>query len=483
MLALEVEYLMGRATASERHNRSRAEWPPHPSRLFSAFVSAYKECDSDDAERDALLWLERQQPPALSVTAAFERDILPVFVPVNDPSVPDKVPASGFSYRQIKEGLTVLGERRSRKERTFPSVVPDRPIVYFIWQDANPQEVERHRAALVRLAGNVTCLGHSSSPVRVAICDQPPPATWEPAESGEDVLRVPTPGRLVDLELAYENGLRPSPGMFYAYAPSGRGSFQSVPETVFGEMIVFRRVSGPRLPLHACGHLTTTIRQALMKHSGTPPEVLSGHTPDGGPSQQPHVAIVPLSHVGHHIYADGSLMGFAIVLPRRLHRFDDPDRSHVSRALLELNELVMGRAGVWHVERLTAESPKKSLQTEEYIGPARSWATVTPMLFDYVPKNKPGKDAASVVALACQRIGLPPPVSVEFGPVSPFRGVPPSAHFKLVRKDRRSQLPRLHVVIEYDRPVRGPIILGAGRYLGLGLCRRLDHGDREAREA
>src|SRR5262249_33898532 len=147
----------------------------------------------------------------------------------------------------------------------------------------------------------------------------------------------------------------------------------------------------------------------------------------------------------------------------------------VAHALLQLCELVMGRAGAWHVERLTAESPKRSLQIEDYLGPANSWATVTPMLFDYVPKKKPGKDAASVVALACERIGLPRPVAIEFGPVSPFRGVPPSTHFRVVRNGQQP-LPRMHVGIEYDRPVRGPIILGAGRYLGLGLCRQLDRG-------
>src|SRR5262249_28335576 len=46
-----------------------------------------------------------------------------------------------------------------------------------------------------------------------------------------------------------------------------------------------------------------------------PPELLSGHTPNGGMSTRPHVAIVPLANVGWP-HATGDLLGFAVVLPR-----------------------------------------------------------------------------------------------------------------------------------------------------------------------
>ena len=37
------------------------------------------------------------------------------------------------------------------------------------------------------------------------------------------------------------------------------------------------------------------------------------------------------------------------------------------------------------------------------------------------------------------------------------------------------EAPRLakHVTLAFDRPVRGPVLLGAGRYFGLGLMRPL----------
>ena len=69
MLALEVEYLLGRALAMAHNDRTGAEWPPHPARLFSALVAALHEADLSEAERiagrAALAWLEQLPPPAL----------------------------------------------------------------------------------------------------------------------------------------------------------------------------------------------------------------------------------------------------------------------------------------------------------------------------------------------------------------------------------------------------------------------------------
>ena len=43
MLAIEFELLTGRYAATAHNDRSRAEWPPHPARIFSALVAAHYE--------------------------------------------------------------------------------------------------------------------------------------------------------------------------------------------------------------------------------------------------------------------------------------------------------------------------------------------------------------------------------------------------------------------------------------------------------
>ena len=68
MLAIEIELLMGRYAATAHHDRGKAEWPPHPARFFSALVAAlYDREEADQDERAALLWLEKQGAPSLSV--------------------------------------------------------------------------------------------------------------------------------------------------------------------------------------------------------------------------------------------------------------------------------------------------------------------------------------------------------------------------------------------------------------------------------
>ncbi len=88
MLALEVEYLMGRVLAAGHNDRREVEWPPHPSRLYSALVAAYKECELGDEARTALEWLEALPAPDIYAQPPqhdeFVRDVADLFVPVND---------------------------------------------------------------------------------------------------------------------------------------------------------------------------------------------------------------------------------------------------------------------------------------------------------------------------------------------------------------------------------------------------------------
>src|SRR4051812_31150549 len=152
MFALEVEYLTGRAVATARHDRNQSEWPPHPGRLFSALVAACHEAELTEAQREAgraaLQWLERLPPPALAISSASERDVVPVFVPVNDVMAAEPKKGRVFSAAQFIEGMRVLPERRSRQQRTFPSVTPERPFVHFLWREADAAGTAEHGPAL-----------------------------------------------------------------------------------------------------------------------------------------------------------------------------------------------------------------------------------------------------------------------------------------------------------------------------------------------
>lgn len=469
MFALAVEYLTGRAVATAFNDRERPEWPPHPARLFFALAAAMFEGSPDERERDFLEWLEQQDAPELAVGDADERFAPTTYVPVNDSRVPRRPPA-----RPGPNHLGVLPERRPRQRRTFPSVSPEDPVAYFVWPHAEPTESFRHVAA--QLVAKVAYLGHSSSLVRVRLCDDPPTSTHVPVDEGHGdiVLRVPVEGQLSALEHAHNvyvtTGVRGAlPCDFRAYRRVHEDGSPAVTGSVFGELVTLRRREGPSLPLEATEMVTAALREAAMTLSDQPvPETLSGHRADGAKSERPHVAFVALADVGHR-HADGHLLGVAAVLPRDLA---GEERRAVLRALGRVERLTMGVAGTWSLERVTTDAVQRALRAETWVEPSRRWATVTPVELDAFPSEPYGLEAEEVVATACERIGLPRPHEVVVMPDSIVPGAPPWHRFHRSRRpSSRPRRPLVHAVVTFSGPVRGPVILGAGRYRGLGLCR------------
>lgn len=473
MLALAVEFLTGRYVASAFDDRDAPEWPPHPARLFSALAAVLAETGGDPGERSALEWLERQPPPAVALGEHSPRETCISYVPVNDSAAPvQKAPGGSLKVHPVMGEGFPLG--RLRQPRTFPSVTVHPPVVHFIWREARPPGAVVE--ALARLAAKVSYLGHSSSLVSIRVGQSSPPPSLIPVRggSGEVVLRVPVPGQLCALEEAHrvhvETGTR---GML----PCGFQVYASVPDTgapqvhrsVFGDMVILRRHSGPRLPLTAAEAVSAALRGAVMAACEEPlPEVLTGHAPGGGRSERPHVAFLALPDVGHQ-HADGHLLGAAAVLPRDLNA---TERRAVLRAVAGVNRLEMGRAGVWTVERVGPTVTQRGLRADTWVGPSRRWASVTPVELDIHPDDPYGSEAESSLTGSCERIGLPRPVHVLVAPQSIVLGSEPWHAFVRTRREAAGpRRPLVHVVMSFEEEVTGPVLLGAGRYRGLGLCR------------
>lgn len=458
MLAIEVEYLMGRAMATRIDERDRAEWPPHPQRLFSALVAAQAELDLGEAGRAALEWLEALPPPAIAADLAPSfRRAAEHFVPVNDEAIRADKTKADFRHPL---------DRRNRQSRFFPAAVPRDPVVTFQWRGASGAE---HQAALRTLVENLTYLGHSASPVRACLRETAAPPTLVPDQEGDYELRVPGPGRLRRLEAvhrqrALDESLQPPLGLEVRYANPAE------PRSVFSaQALVLAFADGPRLSLDITLPLLRRLREALLARlSERLPEALCGHDGNGGPARKPHLALVPLGRVGAP-HADGALRGAALVLPCGI----DPALRRRLRGVLDLPwPLHLGPLGSLTVQLLDeseAESP--SLQfPQRYAGRAAGWASVTPVVLDRHPK-KSGPTIEAIIGESCRRIGLPTPLEVRAGSASSFIGAPPVHAFR--GGDSKQTDGRLlrHVLLRFAEPVRGPLLLGAGRFFGLGLCR------------
>ena len=447
MFAIEVEYLLGRAFAGDFKYRARSEWPPHPGRLFSALAAAYFENGADLREKNALEWLEGQKPPHIHAGEAGEGETPMAFVPTNYPG----------------DGPPVI---RGKQPRFFPSQGPSEAVVHFVWRDAEPDSGIAE--ALDRLASRTGYLGKACSVVRMRVTDKAPEPNYAPESGGEQVLRVPSKGRLQELGWLFEADQRVSPGAQQRYrrtdATGGASEVEPL-RTEFEQMAVFRKKAGPGLPIEATLTLTDAARTALMSNAGNGgpmTDLIHGHNADT------HCAVVGLPFVGRE-HADGHLMGFAVIFPRATVA---EERVAVLRACKAMEErgVNIPKVGDWEVEVEEEAALNQSLRAATWTRPARVWRTVTPILLDRFPKKK-GPGVEEILAASCRRIGLPDPVGIEHGPYSTVDGVPPVPAFRLQRAGETRPRWGVHARLEFATAVRGPMVLGAGRYFGLGFLR------------
>ena len=479
MVALAIRYLNGWAMATDPADRSRPEWPPHPDRVFMALASAHFETDGEISERAALNWLEGQGAPGLLASGHTERFSTTAFVPVNDTSMPRLRSGRAPTASQVSEGIRLLPERRSRQPRQFPVAIPHDPTVYLIW-DADPPSDEVRRG-LSALCEKVIRVGHSASLVQAWIEEGPVAPNLVPTDGATQLhLRVPGPGRLAHLEEQYRNGRRPERSRWAGYARPSIEPDPAIAEPVFDtNLLVLRRTGGRLLGLESTLALTEVLRQTVVSLCPEPvPHWVSGHERDGRPSRRAHLAFLPLPFVGSE-RADGHLVGVGLAIPREV------DRREIARCLnpvlgfqsdgatLRSLTLYAGRSLEWHLEMERRDSQPAALRATTWTSASRRWATVTPIVFDRHAKGRSvGSQQETMVALACERIGLPRPQDVMISQVSLHEAVPHSRAFPpLLRKSDGGRMRHTHAIITFDQPVRGPVVLGAGRFRGYGLCK------------
>ncbi len=402
--------------------------------------------------------------------------------------------------------IEVFPDERIRQARTFPSITPDDPRVVYLWPDATPDAAQR--ATLDGLLARIGRLGHSSSFVSCRAADELtpldefPPAALVPDEHGSTVVRVPGDGQfdLLEEEFARHQGTEPRalPAVMQRYSAVGVPHELPPPGSVFSpQFVVLGVYTETPVSLLASLPLARALRAALVERPGGAIEMLSGlHVdPDTGkaqPSDRAHAAIVPLAFVGQR-HADGAVRGVALVLPG--------ERDDERHAVLQIvaswlaardggKLAVCGRDVI--LRRPDDLASLATLSPKRWCEPQATWATVTPIALDRWPGNLRDGDAAGrataferaeqIVARACVHIGLPEPRYVVVRPDAFVVGVPPAHRFAEFRTPNGGPCrPLVHACVTFDAPVAGPVLLGAGRYLGQGLCLPLT--DAELRRA
>lgn len=483
-LVLELEFLSGVSFAALGPDSDAADWPPQPDRVFSALVATWAARGQDGSEGQALEWLEKLPPPRILASEARPRTSAIVFVPPND--------ARSGKRKHAKD---VLPHLRARQPRRFPASRPDRPVARLLWPGVTP--AQDTLGALQRLAHDTAYVGHSASLTRCCFLLEDNAWLGDTTPSRRRVY----PGRFSELRGAFDAGHRPLPGALVAAVPNDRKSHAGF---FGGRWLLFEHVTGVMPDLRAFAFVAKALRDALLsgyRRTGLGdviPEIVSGHSTSGTPSREPHLAIVPLSFVGFP-YADGHVMGIGLIAPRGSTILEDENFRHALRTLAPIDEEFGRRILTLTTRRDTPsnrafsvglsptfEPPrgKRSLDPALYCRSARAFATVTPIVLDRHLKQKGlarQEETEIQIRDACRNVGLPEPQAVHCDKHAIFEGSPPAYPSAKSPPWMRWRLPQslssrqlTHAVVSFREPVEGPVVLGAGRFTGLGLCRPLD---------
>lgn len=464
MFAIEWDYLLGKSFASAWNSgRKEPEWPPHPDRVFQALVAAWAADGQDAQAGEALRWLEELPPPVVIAATSTQADNPEVYVPTNTAQLPHSLLPRHFASVGVA-GVSAL-----------------------CWPDAQPDAAVLN--ALKALCQNVTHLGMERSFVRMFVIDSPeqiPNAseTFVPDDQGDLHLRISYPGRLEELLADFTDGQRPRCARWCAYKSQAQQTTDSQsPHSIFSsqDWMVYTCIAADHpLGLAQAPRVIDALRHTLIKAADGMPTALrliSGHEHDGSPLTVPHVLMLPLGFLGHE-HADGHLLGLAIVFPECLtfEERQDIQRAIVNAEDMETGEITlrMGQLGTMTLIPEQRPCPPKALQPQTWCRPSQCWATAVPMVCDQMPPRKKRYQDWLVkqVVTACERIGLPEPERIECSSIPFISGAPTCNEVPALsrRSDGQTRW-HLHLRLTFHEPVAGPVVLGAGRYRGYGLCR------------
>jgi CRISPR-associated protein Csb2 len=479
-VAITIDLLTGGYDAADLRDRNSAEWPPHPARLFSALRAGAR----DDGDRAALRWLERQPPPLIVAADRVTQVQRRAYVVTN--------------VRSDKGG-SQFHPARTNGLRARSRALPSDPTVEMLWSGDDGDD---YVAALDAMARRIPYLGRSTGVALVcasaSVGDGPAHESlsnrtvYEPCEQmdGELALRVLYPGLLTELETQFEAG-RPAHecSRFRAYRRRGRpvdaagpavDADQAMP-SAYPDVIIFR-FSGYQPHPQLAVPMTKALRSAVLRSAGDDaPRVLHGHGVDG----RPHVAFLALPDVGHE-NADGHLLGLAVAVPELAH----DERQAVVRAVLGLRRPT-GKDANGADGRVTLRIPAVGsvdlvyepglvrpwgAQPDRWRRGSRRWVSATPVVLDRFPRSP--QLLVEEIRRCLATVGLPEVVRMEISREPLLSGAA-----RLLPRDLPDKVRgRLyqHVAVTFARRVNGPVLVGAGRYLGIGLLAPVpEGGDRE----
>jgi CRISPR-associated protein Csb2 len=500
-LLLHVRFAEGRYHGT-------GDWPPAPARLFQALVAAAASGSQlDAAARAALCWLETLSPPEITAPPARYGQAVRSYVPNND-------------LDAVDGDLARIGEIRTSKNTRPLLFETGAPLIY-CWHFDPSAEAMEHAGAMIDLASRVYRLGRGvdfawataqivdpeEAGRRLGSSNSP---VWQPSNGkGGMILQAPAPGSLASLEIRFQatrrrftrviGGQRAS--MTFAQPP--RASFQSVMYNAPNTLLLFDlRRGGTRRaepgfapwPLAAAALLVERIRdlvanrlvQVLPDQASVISRCIVGLGADDADKRR-RIRILPLPSIGHSL-VDPGIRRIVIEVPADCPVAAEDVEWAASGLDLDADPRT-GEIEARYGAVLARADDRRILERYGVGTSCRTWQSATPVVLpqsaarrrlDPRRQKEPGEAkgamerveeearATAAIVRSLRHAGIDARISMIELRREPL--VTRGLRAERFAEGSRFAKERLwHVKVDFDQPIDGPLALGDGRYMGLGI--------------
>lgn len=481
-----------------------ADWPPSPARLFQALVAGAGLAGRlGDVDRNALTWLERQRAPDIAAPPVWRsrRGVL-FYMPNNDS---DRIEGDPLQMSKIRTATKVF------RPYLFDAAIP---FVYAWRLEAAPAD-EEHAGVICRLAERLYQLGRGIDMAWAwgEVLDDDALSTllarylgqvFRPS-TGKGAVSLPSlfPGSLRSIEeryRAYSKRFRyvhdggavkvvfhqPPRPQFRSVAydsPPARQLYDLREPTAEAAFAPWPLIRASALVVRLRDGAVERLKRAMPERASEIERVLVGRKPDGTNDGPPadRVRIIPLPSIGY-IHADREIRRVVVEVPATC-----PIRAaDVHWAFSGL--LVDPETGEVHAV-LTRADDQQFLRHygADDDGRHRVWRTVTPAALPegarrrridpmrQLEEAKTGRErameqarAAAAVCQALRHAAVRTAAGVIRVQREPFETK--GARVEVFADGARFTKERLwHVEVTFESTLSGPLVIGDGRFLGLGV--------------
>jgi CRISPR-associated protein Csb2 len=475
----------------DRRYHGADEWPPAPARVFQALVAgaAQGRHVPDNAAR-ALTLLECLAPPVIAAPAARRGQRVSLFVPNND------LDAVGGDPDRV-------GEVRTKKTVQPHLLESEAPLLY-----AWPLP-EGGGDGLISLADGLYQLGRGVDPawaVGELLDDEQLAARLREHRGtihrpmlgdGSNELAVPTASSFVSIVRRFDAALirlRPSAdgrSTNFVQPPKAHFAMVSYDGTPTFHLFELRSEFEPArsspwttwratsLIEHVRDTAVAALSSALPARKADIERVLVGRKGDGanvGPIAE-RIRFIPLPSVGHE-HADQSIRRVLVQVP--------PGPLAASDVLWALSGRPFFDPQTGEVEGTTLTAATPDEMVARYRASARTWRSVTPLALGSATRRRiepkrqreeaksatereaEERAARHAVAQALRHAGTEATLVRAHVQREPF-GTHGTRAERFAEGTRFAKEALWHVEVEFERVIRGPLVLGDGRFLGLGV--------------